>query len=154
MVQTVINGREVLSFGTILRHVKCILQVSQVAMRAEWPDLETQWVSHFSWVTISCSPVQLVLNINEPTDLNGDSPVPLLSRDSPVSLWKTYSFCMLCQVLSTLTVSVYQWWSPDHQDSTRWTTCTELRHSLCNLFRALPCLKLYATKCASLYLCV
>jgi hypothetical protein len=54
--------------------------------------------------TNSCSPVQLGLNVDGLTDLNGGSPVPLLSRDPPVcSSRTTYSFCMYPQpALSTL----------------------------------------------------
>ena len=36
--------------------------------------------------TNSCSPVQLGLNVDDLTDLNGGSPVPLLSRGPPVPL--------------------------------------------------------------------
>ena len=100
-VQTVINGRELLSFWTTLRHVKCILQVIQVvnATRMTWPR-DSMGQSFQSWVpfTNSWSPVQLVLNINELTDLNGGPPVPLLSRGSPVPLEKPIVFA--CSVRS------------------------------------------------------
>ena len=48
--------------------------------------------------TNSCSPVQLGLNVDGLTDLNGGSPVPLLSRGPPVPLEQPTVFaCILSQ---------------------------------------------------------
>jgi hypothetical protein len=54
--------------------------------------------------TNSCSPVQLGLNVDGLTDLNGGSPVPLLSRGPPVPLEQPTVFaCMYPHpALSTL----------------------------------------------------
>jgi hypothetical protein len=49
--------------------------------------------------TNSCPPVQLGLNVNGLTDLNGGSPVPLLSRGPPVPLEQPTVFaCILSQL--------------------------------------------------------
>ena len=49
--------------------------------------------------TNSCSPVQLGLNVDGLTDLNGVLPVPLLSRGSPVPLEQPTVFaCILSQL--------------------------------------------------------
>ena len=49
--------------------------------------------------TNSCSPVQLGLNVDDLTDLNGGAPVPLLSRGPPVPLEQPTVFaCILSQL--------------------------------------------------------
>jgi hypothetical protein len=56
------------------------------------------WQLSYHQLFTSSSDVQLVLNINELTDLNGGLPVLLLSRGSPVPLEKHTVFA--CSVRS------------------------------------------------------
>jgi hypothetical protein len=84
--------------------VKC----NHCSFRLHWrPEWETQCgqvrLSVATWgnlpYTNSCSPVQLGVNVNDLMDLNGGSPVPLLSRGPLVPLEQPTVFaCILSQL--------------------------------------------------------
>ena len=87
--------------------------------------------------TNSCSLVQLGLNVDDLTDLNGGPPVPLLSRGPPVPLEQPIVFaCILTQPdLSTLgNVPYTNSCSPVQLGlNSPNTTMHRVKHALCSL---------------------
>ena len=85
--------------------------------------------------TNSCSPVQLGLNVDGLTDLNGGSPVPLLSRGPPVPLEQPTVFAVYPQpVLSTLgNVPYTNSCSPVQLGLNSLNDMHRAKHALCSL---------------------